>query len=403
MHGSVTAVRSPVRLALTLVLTPLAVSTPAWADCPTNVRDLPATGALASETRRIQAEMGERVQEAPPKIEAELSAAGAVRGDANQVSPTGAASGQFLARRGGLTGCASADVVDLAEGAAHLTAAGQVPLLIAGLGMGVTIDREIRLPLSSRREFRRDPLDRIAAQFGLSFIDFDLVDKDNHLRVLVMPTTVEKAVTTQDTQRRTTTVETAMMRFVASGPDGSGEFGVFGFQAESIDNSAGFVEKGWLKISILSLATQGKNWDLGLDGGFIALDDADVDCMTAHCTRGFYDVSVRRRLGAHSLEAHVERNAYLGSDDVVAFEDRATATYAFGDDTRTVTTSAFAARSRAWLTKGYTRSVGTRVGYAQQLGHHMSALVDGELVRSDDELAARGVVSLAYQRKLIRY
>lgn len=389
------------RLALAL----LAVSTPAFADCPTNVRDLPATGALASETRRLQTEMGERVQEAPPMIEAELAAAGAVRGEADVVSPTGAASGQFLVRRGGLTACASADVVDLAEGAAHLTAAGQVPLLIAGLGLGVAIDRDIRLPLSSRREFFRSPLDRIAGQFSVSFVDFDLVDKENHLRILVMPTTIEKAMTTQGEQlRRTTRLETAVMRFIASGPGGNGEFGVFGIQSETIDNSAGYIQKGWIEISILSLATQGKNWDVGLDGGFIALDDVDVNCMTQHCTRGFYDLSMRRRIGAHSVEAHVERAAYLGTDDVVAFEDRATTTYAYSDDHRTISTSAFVARSSPWLTKGYMRNIGTRVGYAQQLGHHMSALVDGELVRSeDDDLAARGVVSLAYQRKLLRY
>ena len=348
--------------------------------------------------------MGEQVREAPPTIEAQVAAAGAVSGDANAVSPTGAASGQFLARRGGLTGCASADVLDVADGQARLTASGQVPLLISSVGLGAAVDREIRLPLSARREFLRAPIDRIAGYFSLSFIDLDLVDKDNHLRVLVMPTTVEQAATTQGERLRySTRLETAMMRFVASGPEGNGEFGVFGFESETIDNSDGSIQKGWLKLSILSLATNGDTWSVGLDGGIIALSDVDADCMTQHCTRGFYDVSLRRRIGSHSVAGHAARAAYLGTDDVVAFEDRATATYAYSDDNRTFSTSAFVARSRAWLTKGYTRNIGTRVGYAQQLGHHMSANVDGELVRSEDELAARGVVSLAYQRKLIRY
>jgi hypothetical protein len=258
--------------------------------------------------------------------------------------------------------------------------------------------------LSARREFRAGALDRAAFYVSFTFLDFDLVDKDDHLRILVMPTTIENALTAQtERARHTQHVETAMLRFVATGPNGSGELGVFGTEAESINNSDGYIQKGWMKVSILSLATHGKAWDVGLDGGFLALDDVDVDCMTDHCTRGFYDVSLRRRIGAHAVEAHVERAAFLDADDVVAFEDRATATYAYSDDTRMISTSAFAARSRAWLTTGYSRSIGTRVGYAQQLGHHMSALVDGELVRDDDDLAARGVVSLAYQRKLIRY
>lgn len=381
-----------------LALAVLAGSTPAFADCPTNVRELPATGTFSSESPPDPT-IGPL-----PELEIDLAAAGAVRGDSAVVSPTGAASGQLVARRSGLTGCASADVIDLTEGAARLTAAAQVPHWDSAMSLGMTIDRDIRLPLSSRREFVRAPLDRLAAQVSLSGLDEETVKDDVRMRVLIGQMTYEKGTITQSKrQRDATRAEVTVWETIVSGRDRGADLAVFRLESETIE-SGGLIKTGKTKMSPLSLALRLDAWEIGIDGGVLFLLDTAADCTTQTCTRGFYDVLLRRKIGKHSIDAGIERVAYLGIDDAMAFEDRATATYAFGDDTRTITTSAFAARSRAWLTKGHVHSIGTRVGYTQQLGHHMSALVDGELVRSeDDDLAARGVVSLAYQRKLLRY
>src|SRR5690606_31024548 len=176
-----------------------ATTLPASAECPTNVRDLPATGFLASVTRQVMAEHYGTPPTSLPSIEAEIAIAGGMRAETGSAPPatgdapaatsdvgssggiagTGSLSGQFLARRGELTGCVSADVLDIAAGSAHLAAAGQVPLVISGIGFGLAVDRDVRLPLSARRELLDAPVSRFALQVSIAFVDLELEQEGN--------------------------------------------------------------------------------------------------------------------------------------------------------------------------------------------------------------------------------
>lgn len=422
----------------------VATTLPASAECPTNVRDLPATGFLAHVTRQVMAEHDGTPPTAPPTIEAELAIAGGLRAETGDTSPatggapvptgdgaaatgdvassggiagTGSLSGQFLARRGELTGCVSADVLDIAAGSAHLAAAGQFPLMISGIGVGLAIDRDIRLPLSARRELLDAPVSRIAAQFSIAFIDLELEQQGDHGRVLVMPTTVEHAFTRQDTttltlDRRTTRIETAMFRFVARDDHGSGELGVFGMEVEDLERAPeeSALPTGVLRLSVLALAIERERWGLALDGGVLSIG-GEMDCITSRCNRGFYLAALRRTWQPISVEGRVERTGFMDATDEPAFEDRASVTFSARHRSRTLATTGFVARAKAWLRGTKARSTGARVSLSQSLDHGLSALVDGELVHSSGDItapeaggsiAARGLVSLAWQRRVTR-
>lgn len=426
MHCCAAMLRGSV-IAAVLVATTL----PASAECPTNVRDLPATGFLASVTRDVMAEYNGTPPGADdrPTIEASIGIAGGMRvesgdapmatgsADTGDIAGTGSLSGQFLARRGELTGCVSADVLDIGAGSAHLAAAGQVPFMISGLGFGLAVDRDIRRPLSARRELLDAPVSRIAAQVSIAFVDLELAQDGDHARVLVMPTTVEHAVTRQDTttltlDRRTTRIETAMFRFVARDRTGSGELGVFGMEVEDLERppEEAALPTGVMRVSLAALAIERERWGLALDGGVLSIG-GEQDCITSRCNRGFYLAALRGTWQPIVVEGRVERSGFMDATDEPAFEDRASLTVLAQHRSRTLTTTGFVARTRAWLRGTKARSTGARVSLSQPLDHGLSALVDGELVHSNGDittpdaggsLAARGLVSLAWQRKMTR-
>ncbi len=410
----------------------VATTLPASAECPTNVRDLPATGFLAAVTREVMAEHNGTPLDAHrlPTIEADIAAAAGMRAETDSapaatgdvattggIAGTGSLSGQFLARRGELTGCVSADVLDIAAGSAHLAAASQIPLMISGIGFGMAVDREVRLPLSARRELLDAPVSRFALQVSIAFVDLELEEQDNYGRVLVMPTTVEHAFTRQDTStltldRHTARVETAMLRFVARDKKGTGEFGVFGIEFDDLVLPSGEVAQpsGIVRVSVASLDIQRERWGLALDGGVLSIG-GEMDCITSRCNRGFYLAALRRTWQPFSVEGRVERTGFMDATDEPAFEDRASVTFSTKHRSRTLATTGFVARTKAWLRGTKARSTGARVSLSQPLDHGLSALVDGELVHNSGDItapeaggsvAARGLVSLAWQRRMTR-
>jgi len=395
----------------------VATAVPASAECPTKVRDLPATGFLASAIREELAEInGAPVEtEDLPAVEANIGVAGGVRADSGEVAETGSLTGRVLAHRGTLTGCVSGDVLDVRAGSAHLAASGQVPFFITGLGLGASLDRDIRLPLSARRELLDAPVSRRAVQLTISFIDLDLVDHGDRMRILVAPTTIENAVTTQTTStasldRRTTRIDVDMLRFILRDPKGSGEMGVFSLEADDVDHPDGTIANGVARLSLLSLGIEREQWGLALDGGFL-IDDGATDCMTTRCDRGFYLAAFRRSWQRVSVQARGERTGFIASNDELAFEDRLTTTVSLHDRSRTLATSLFTARAKGWHEERTARSVGGRVSLSQSFQHGLSALIDGEVVGSAGDLvaetdgasaAARGMVSLAWQKRATR-
>ena len=100
--------------------------------------------------------------------------------------------------------------------------------MFTGLAFGLSFDRHVDLPLAARGDYLRAPLSRISWTIGISFIDFAMTDEQgNHLRTQVMPFTVEQGLAKQSDDslvldRRTTALETAMFRFIASDDGGSG-------------------------------------------------------------------------------------------------------------------------------------------------------------------------------------
>lgn len=409
-----------------IVTAALAATTlPASAACPTNVRDLPASGFLASVTRAAMSEYNGTSQAANalPSLDANIGIASGIRAeagyveDAGGIAGTAALSSQVLARRRELTGCVSADVPDIGQGSARVAAAGQIPFLFTGIGVGLEIDRNILQPLTARRELLAAPVSRIAAQVSIAFIDLDLQDGDDRARILVMPTTVEtialhQATATSTLDRRTSRVETAMLRFVVRDRHGSGELGVFGMELEELEpvRQDTTARTGIVRVSIAALAVDRERWGLQLDGGVLSIG-GERDCITDRCNRGFYLAALRRTWQPFSLEGRVERTGFMDATDEPAFEDRATVAVSAHGRSRTVTTSTFAARTKAWLRGTKVRSAGARVSLSQSLDHGLTALIDGELVRSDGDIlapnaggsvAARGLVSLAWQRRVTR-
>jgi hypothetical protein len=320
-------------------------------------------------------------------------------------------------------GCISGDVLDVRTGALHTTAEGHVPLLIASMSVGGAFDRQIRLPLSMRRELMMAPLDRSAFQWSIAFVDLELADKTtgDTLRLLVMPVMVEGERTRQETGSRTLDRQTQrfdvdMLRFVVRDRSGgTGELGFFNVTGETNttleEQGADFPEI--TRISIASLAVDRERYGIALDGGMLTIGGtATAPCENVRCVRGFYVGAFRWSWPSVSVEGRAERAGFLAENDLPAYEDRGTATLAMHRKTHSLTMSSFAARSRSWLGGPWIRSAGTHVSLSQSLRHGMSALVDGEVVRADGDLvdpdagsstAARAMVSLAWQRKLIKY
>lgn len=409
-----------------LVLTTLVVTTGlATADCPTDLREVAPTGFLASQTRAITAP-GEI--DTTPAFEARIGAAGGVRAagsvDDRDVGGTGGIGGEIRGRRkSGLSGCASADILDVREGAAHATASANIPFFFTGITFGMSADRQIRLPLSSRPEFWRAPIDRISTQASLSFLDFELTDKANKLRVLVMPARVEQGLEKQDDtdielSRRTSSMEAAMFGFVAGDNTGrSTEIDIFKIQVEwSEPTNRPFVAMptaedetfGFARFSLASVAYDGSAWGFEVDGGILSLA-GPIDCETSgeDCGKGWFRAGLRHRWASWQLDGMLERDAFIAANNLPAVENRASSSATATSGKTTVTASVFAADTKAWLDGAGGQRAGVRASLSHDLGHGFSGQLDSEVVRSNSsmpELAsgARFLLSLAWAKQTAR-
>lgn len=386
----------------------------AHADCPTSIRDLPPTGLLASATRTILADTGNPVA-AAPTLEADIGVAGGMRAETSatvdDLAPTGALGGQVLVRRKGMTGCASGDLVDVREGAVHATASAQLPILFTGISFGAEVDRNVRLPLATRAEFLRAPLSRFAAHISLSFIDLELADGANHLRILAVPFSVENELTAQDgtstsLDRHVQRLDVAMFRFVASEPTGSADIGIFNFNTDWLvgERAEMLPVNGFVRISPLSLAVTRDAYSFELDGGLLSTAGL-ADCETTRCTRGFYVGALRRTHDQLAFDLRGERSAFIGVDDMPAVEDRLTASTTLSDAKRSGTLGGFIAASQPFAGDDVTRYAGMRLSLAHKLPSDLTATVDGELVTasaSSPDAQARVLASVAWRRSTKR-
>jgi hypothetical protein len=405
-----------------------ASATVAHADCPTNTRDLPPVGFLADATRLVTGgALADLPAETSPRLVAHAGAAGGVLADRGDVKGTGSLGGDVAVRRGSFSGCASGDLLDVREGAAHGTASAQFPFFFTGLSFGTAIDRNVRLPLATRAELFRAPVSRIAVQFSMAFLDFEMTDKQNKLRTQVMPVSMEQELTSQDDgvvlDRRISTVEVAMFRFVASAPGASSQLSVFDFDFQEIflgpptpsnDPSAvPIADAGFARIAPLKISSEGERWSWELDGGWLSLGGF-ADCDVVRCSRGYYLGSLRHAWRHIAVEGRAERSAFIATNDLPAFEDRATVSTTVQDDKRSASGAAFVARTEAWESGEHGTSAGVRVSLSHQLKSGLAALVDGELVRVNGKVptaatqpltgdAARLLVSVAWKKSLIRY
>lgn len=419
LHFHLELMPAAARLTVLTLAATLAAVTSADADCPTNIRDMAPTGLLASITQ-LATSPGEI--DAPPGVQARIGAAGGMRAeggrDMAEASVDGSAGigGEVRAQRAGFTGCASGDVIDVRDGSAHVTASGQIPLLITGLTLGFSLDRDVTRPLSARNEYLRIPVSRVAAQFSSSFLDFALTDpQKNRLRLLVVPFTVEQAVARQsDTSvsvtRHTTRFETAMLRFVASNPQGAqGDYALFTFEADWMDpaerEKAAFATYGefrvlgFIRFAPLSIAHDGTEWGFDLDGGVLSLA-GPVGCDRTDCNKGWGRAALRHTWELWSLEGRVERDAFIAADDLPALENRASMTAAVESGATRATTTAFVADTKAWLDRTGGQRAGLRATLSHELGRGFSGLLDSEVMTSNamqPELAsgARLLLSLA--------
>lgn len=410
----------------TLLATLLATTASAAADCPTDLREIAPTGFLASQTQAITAP-GE--VDTTPSFEARIGAAGGLRAtgasDARDVGGTGGIGGEIRGRRkSGLSGCASADLLDVREGSAHLTASANIPMFFTGMTFGVSADRQIRLPLSARPEFLRAPVDRISTQASLSFLDFALSDNANKLRVLVMPVRIEQGLERQDDtdialSRRTSSVEAAMFGFVAGDNTGrSTDIDIFKIQVESneptnraslpMPTTAEEQTFGFARFSLASVAYNGSEWGFDVDGGVLSLD-GPINCEETgdDCAKGWGRVGLRHRWASWQLDGRVERDAFIAANNLPSVENRASSSATATSGKTTVTASVFAADTKAWLDGAGGQRAGVRASLSQDLGHGFSGQLDSEVVRSNSsmpELAsgARFLLSLAWAKQTAR-
>jgi len=406
----------------------LVTSTVAAADCPTDLRELAPTGFLASQTQALTAP-GE--VDTTPSFEARIGAAGGLRaaGGNDAVEPdvggTGGIGGEIRGRRAsGLSGCASADLLDVREGSAHLTASANVPLFFTGLTFGVSANRQIRLPLSSRPEFWRAPVDRISTQISISFLDFELSEKFNKLRVLVMPARIEQGLEKQDDtdialSRRTSSMEAAMFGFVAGDNTGrSTDIDIFKIQVEwteptnraslPMPTTAEEQTFGFARFSLASVAYEGAAWGFDVDGGILSLA-GPIDCEQTgdDCGKGWGRLGLRHRWARWQLEGRLERDAFIAANNLPAVENRASTSGTATSGKTTVRGSLFAADTKAWLDGAGGQRAGVRASLSHELGHGFSGQLDSEVVRSNSampELAsgARFLLSLAWSKETQR-
>ena len=265
----------------------------------------PATGIVAAIARTAMEEYTNVKTPPPPKLTAEATAASGVLADGDDVAGTASVGAMLAVHHKGFGACGSGDLVDARTSATHFTGSTQIPFMFTGLSFGGTVDREVRVPLATRAELFRAPVSRVAMQFSAAFIDMEMTEKDQRARILAMPFTVERVVTTQDDgvtlQRYTSTVDVAMFRIVGADAKGTGEltFGNFGIVTTSASADPEVPPlTGYISLSFLHLAgTQGR-WSMDLDGG-LALDGPE-DCKG--CQRGFYTLA----LGHHWDEVAVE-------------------------------------------------------------------------------------------------
>jgi hypothetical protein len=382
------------RIALTVPVL-LAAARTAAADCPTRTDELPATGIIASATRMAMEEVGVPQADVPTSgMSAQVSAAGGMRADNTDVASTASVAGMVSAHsKSGFAGCASADLVDVADGAAHATASAQVPFLFTGLAFGLSFDRHVELPLAARGDYLRAPLSRISWTIGISFIDFAMTDEQgNHLRTQIMPFTVEQGLASQDDQttvldRRTTQLETAMFRFIASDKSGSGTMDVFAFGMDTVEPAdappgESMETAGFIRMSPLSITSERETWDFELDGGWLGLA-GPADCQTTRCYRGFYTGMLGYRWQNISVEGRAERTGFTTPTDLPAFEDRLTATASLEGKVRKLSGSVYGARVASWEGDEVVLRAGLRASLAQELSHGFSGVIDGEIARAN--------------------
>jgi len=404
----------------------MSLSGVAHADCPTNVRDLPPTGIIASAVR-LYMSPDER---APiPTFEARIGATGgmsAERGDGDDQADLGATAGlggEVRALRRGMTGCVSADALDVRAGSVHATASGAIPLFFTGAGIGMTVDREITLPLTSRPEFLHAPLSRIGGQFSSSFVDFAINDAEkNQLRVLVVPFTVEWGFLQQDTpkgflKRRTSGFETAILELQSRDHrEGYLDASLFAIQMEWSEpkrlvdqlptGDPAKDTRGFVRFAPLSIKYDGPKWGYEIDGGFLGLA-GPVDCDKADCSKAWFRGSLRRGwrrdLQWWMLEGGLERDAFTGVDNLPVLENRAS----IGGSVETMSTrasaTAFVADTFTWLEHEGGIRAGVRATLTHKLGHGFSGALDSEIVKSTAQMTelgsdARVMLSLAWQR-----
>lgn len=397
----------------------------AAADCPTRTDELPATGIIASATRMAMDEYGVPQLDTPTSgMTAQISAAGGMRADNTDVASMASVAGMIAAHsKSGFAGCASADLVDVADGAAHATASAQIPFFFTGLAFGLSFDRHVDLPLAARGDYLRAPLSRISWTIGISFIDFAMTDEQgNHLRTQIMPFTVEQGLASQDDQttvldRRTTELETAMFRFIASDAGGTGSMDVFAFGMETVEPAdappgESMETTGFIRMSPLKFESDRERWGVELDGGWLGIA-GPADCETERCYRGFYAGALRHRWEQLSLEGRAERTGFMTPTDLPAFEDRLTATASFEGKVRKLSGSVYGARVASWDGDEVVVRAGLRASLAQELSHGFSGVLDGEIARanaptlpSSPVLAptrdSRVLVSLAWHKQTSR-
>ncbi len=398
-------------------------ATAAYADCPTTTNELPPVGFLADATRLATEPLSDHPPVTPPKLQAHAAAAGGMRAEGADLDGTASLGGQVSVRRGGYSACASGDVIDVRAGAAHATASAQFPFFFTGISIGGSIDRNVRLPLSVRPELFRAPVSRVASQFSIAFIDFELTEKQDALRIQVMPVAVEGTLTTQDDgvqlDRYTSSVAVAMFRFLASEPNGTGELSFFDIDIEYVELGERISPEmpgpgtGFARISPVSIKSERERWSFELDGGWLSIA-GDVDCETVRCSRGFYVGALRHSWRQIAVETRAERSAFIATNNEPAFEDRLSMTTTVDDLKRSATASAFIARTEAWHDGTLAgRTAGLRVSLAHQLKAGFAALVDGEVARVTGSVpaaeaqplpaeAGRVLVSLAWRRRTTR-
>lgn len=362
------------------------VAVRAHADCPTNLSELPATGFLAQTTRAL---LGGPPHPDRPALTARIGVAGGMLADDTAVIASASASGEVTAQHKGASACASADVVDAYDTSARITASGQVPLFFTGLAVGAAFDHDVTLPLSSRPEFLIAPASRMAVTVSTGFVDLELTDNGNDLRLTVVPFTMELSAQKQDAaarsrERQMTKLAAAMVKFVASDDTGTGELDIVRAEVDWIDVAslpAGAEATGFARISLASFeSTRGRS-KLLVDGGAVMLA-GPVDCEARTCTRGFYRLAYGRGVGPVAIEGRAERTAFMASDDMPAFEDRLGVTGAIASDSGQLSSNMFVARTRAWFSDTAGITAGVRVTATQQLTRGFHAFLDGELART---------------------